>query len=265
MRRGTLFWGVLLILAGALFLLSTLNIITVDVWGLLWPVFLVALGIWILFGTVLGRRAVEAEHAVVPQEGAARARLRVNHGAGRMRVFAGAGSGNLVEGDFGGGLELHTRRQGDLLDVEMSVPVQFIPFGPWNWGPHGLDWSFGVNREVPLSLTIHSGAGEAQLDLSDLLVSELRLQTGASSTVIQLPTNAGHTRVEVEAGAASVRIMVPSGVAARIHSQSGLSSITIDTRRFPRQGDIYQSPEYETAANRVDLEIKTGVGSVDVR
>jgi hypothetical protein len=265
MRRGTLFWGTILILAGILFLLSNLNIITVDVWGLLWPIFLVALGVWILFGTVLGRRAAEAEHANIPLEGAARARLRVNHGAGRIQLSPGTSDGDLVEGDFVGGLDLRTRREGDLLNVEMSIPVQFFPFGPWNWGPHGLDWNFAVNRDVPIVLHINTGAGEANLDLSELQVSELRLQTGASSSYITLPAHAGHTRADVEAGAASVRLTVPTGVAGRIRNRSGLSSVSIDTQRFPRQGDIYQSPDYDRAANKVDVEIKTGVGSVDIR
>jgi hypothetical protein len=80
-----------------------------------------------------------------------------------------------------------------------------------------------------------------------------------------MPANAGHTRVDVEAGAASVRVTIPSGVAARIRNRSGLSSVNIDSMRFPRQGDIYISSDYETAANKLDLEIRTGVGSVDVR
>jgi hypothetical protein len=30
-------------------------------------------------------------------------------------------------------------------------------------------------------------------------------------------------------------------------------------------GDGYQSADYETAANKADLNIETGVGSIDVR
>jgi hypothetical protein len=254
-----------LILLGLVFLLDNLGILPVNAWQLMWPLFLVALGIWILFGTVLGRRATQAEHASVALEGAGRARIRINHGAGRLRIASGAGAGNLLEGDFSGGLDLKTRREGDLLDVNMSVPMQFFPFGPWNWGPNGLDWTFGLNQEIPFSLNINTGAGEANMDLADLRVSELRIQTGASSSSIVMPANAGHTRVDVEAGAASVRFTIPSGVAARIRNRSGLSSVNIDSMRFPRQGDIYISSDYETAANKLDLEIRTGVGSVDVR
>ncbi len=265
MRRNTLFWGTVLILAGLVFLLDNLGILPINAWQIIWPIFLVALGLWILFGTLLGRRGVETEHANVPLEGAARARIRVNHGAGHLQISSGAGEGYLVEGDFGGGLDLDTRRDGDLLDVKMSVPVQFFPFGPWNWGPRGLDWRFAVKRDTPISLNINSGASEADIDLSDLRVTDLRLSTGASSSRITMPASAGQTRAAVEAGAASVRVTIPSGVAARILNRSGLSSLNIDTNRFPRQGDTYQSPDYNTAQNRVDLEFRTGVGSIDVR
>jgi hypothetical protein len=137
---------------------------------------------------------------------------------------------------------------------------------PWHWGRGGpLDWSFGLNGEVPLSLDLQTGASDARLDLSDLRVSDLRLQTGASATRLTLPANAGQTRAEVHSGAASVSIRVPEGVAARIRIKSGMAGIAVDRGRFPRTGDTYQSPDYETAPNRVDLYVETGVGSVDVR
>ncbi len=264
MGRGTMFWGAILILLGLLFLLNNLGILAVNVWALLWPIFLVALGIWILFGTVLGRRGAMGEHVAIPLEGVGRARLRLEHGAGRLRIYSGAG-GNLVEGEFVGGLNLRTRRDGDTLNVDMRVPPQFFPFGLWNWGPHGLEWSFGIHPEIPVALNINTGAGEADIDLRDLQVTELGLHTGASSSRITLPANAGHTRVEVEAGAAAVYLALPEGVAARIRDRSGLSNVAIDTARFPRQGEFYLSPDYADAANKVEVEIRTGVGSVDVR
>ncbi len=158
--------------------------------------------------------------------------MDINHGAGRLRISSGAAAGDLLEGDFHGGLEVRTDRKGDLLHAKLSVPVRFFPFGPWDWGRYGLDWSLVINREIPYSLGIHTGAIESTLDLGDLLVNELRLQTGASSTSIVLPMNAGHTQAVLEAGAASIRIKVPSGVAARIFNRSGLSSVNIEYNSF---------------------------------
>jgi hypothetical protein len=44
-----------------------------------------------------------------------------------------------------------------------------------------------------------------------------------------------------------------------------LSEISVDQNRFPRTGNGYQSADYDTAANKVDILIETGVGSVKVK
>jgi len=62
-----------------------------------------------------------------------------------------------------------------------------------------------------------------------------------------------------------VRVNVPSNVALKMRATSGLGSINVDRQRFPRHGSYYQSDDYENAANKVELEIESGVGSVDVR
>jgi hypothetical protein len=98
-----------------------------------------------------------------------------------------------------------------------------------------------------------------------LIVTELDLETGASSTDVRLPENAGTTRVKAESGAASLNFVVPAGVSARIRTSAGLASIEIDELRFPRRGNYYESPDYDTAINRVEMELEAGIASVTVR
>ena len=138
-----------------------------------------------------------------------------------------------------------------------------LPF-PWLWGEGRRDWSLGLNGAIPLSLEFKTGASEARLDFSGLRVTDLRLETGASDTRLTLPAEAGQTRVRLQAGAASVEVQVPEGVAARVKIRGGLYSANVDIARFPKSGEANQSPDYETAHNRVDLEIETGAGSVKV-
>jgi hypothetical protein len=261
MKRGSIFWGIILVLAGILFLLSNLGFLKVNVWNLIWPLFLIALGLAFLWGTVF-RTSSSGEHVNIPLEGAERAHLRVRHGAGRLSIQSGAQAGDLVEGYFGGGLDYRTRHSGDELDVEMSVPTQFFPFV---WGPgYNLDWSFQLSHNVPINLSVEGGANEAVIDLTDLRVDNLTLKSGASSTQITMPANAGMTHTRIETGAASVKVHVPDGVAARIRAQGGLASIQIDTSRFPQQDDIYKSVDYDAANNRIDFDIQLGVGSVQI-
>jgi predicted membrane protein len=127
-----------------------------------------------------------------------------------------------------------------------------------------LDWDFNLNPSVPLILRLETGASESRLSLTDLQVRELHLKTGASSTTIDLPASAGFTRVTVESGAASVKIRVPQSVAAAIQVKSALAGIRVDTSRFPRAGAGYASTDYAEAANKVDIYVETGVGSVEI-
>lgn len=269
-RRSTLILGIAIILIGILSLLRAVDVISISVGGLIGAVVLVGIGVAILWSIVAKPQMaeVEVEEAVISLEGATSASVRVSHGAGRLVVDASAGPGELASGTFGGGLDTRTKRDGDKLDVRMRLPSGQFPTVvlPWNWGRgRGLDWTFGLNPEVPLSLRFDTGASDMRLDLSELKVSRLRLSTGASSMVLTLPANAGHTRVDVESGVASLKILVPEGVAARIRVGGGLSSTTVDRSRFPRTGGVYQSEDYESAANRAEIRVSTGVGSVSVR
>lgn len=261
MRRSTLFWGVVLILIGIALLAG--NLFEIDIWDILWPALLILFGIWVLFGAFFrGRRA--EENITVPLDGAIYGRVQINHGAGRLQLRSGSGFDDLLNGTFGGGLDYKHRKLGETVEVDLSVPMNIWPFG---WSPgDGLTWDVRLNNQVPLMLNLNTGAGEVRADLSDLKVTDLTLKTGASSSEIVFPANAGMTRAKIESGAASVDIRIPHNVAARIHASGGLSSIDVDGGRFTSQGgNVYLSPEYESAQNKVELVVTMGVGSVTIR
>lgn len=263
MRRGEWFVGLVLIVVGVFAMIGQL--FHVDVWKLVLPSLVILFGLWILLGTFLGRRAGPDEQVAIPLEGASRAELRLRHGAGRLNISGGAGAGELVAGTFGGGVDHSTRREGETLAVEMRTPPDIFLYFPF-WGRReGLEWTLKLNEGLPLSLRLDTGASDAHLDLTDLQVTDLRISTGASSTDLRLPTKAGHTRVKIEAGVASVKVQVPTGVAARITARGGLTDVRVDKNRFPAVGGAYQSPDYEAAANRVEIHIQAGVGSISVR
>lgn len=150
------------------------------------------------------------------------------------------------------------------MKVKLSVPSRSGFIFPWRWSPGALDWTVQLNEDVPLSLDFETGASRSEVDLTDLKVTEVKIETGASATTMTLSARAGFTKVAVEAGAAAMDLRVPGGVAARIVSKGGLSSVRVDQARFPGTGTRFESPDYATAANRVEIELETGVGSVSV-
>jgi hypothetical protein len=121
-----------------------------------------------------------------------------------------------------------------------------------------------LTNAIPLSLDIDVGAAEARYDLSNLYVTDLKLETGASETELTLPASAGFTRARIKAGAAEVRVRVPEGVAARIKATGGLADIQVDSSRFPRQGDVYRSASYDSAEHKVEIDAEAGVGALKI-
>ena len=268
MRSSRVFWAVLLVLLGLLLLASNLGFISLNIWSLFWPAFLILLGVWFLIGTTRGTSELVMEEGSVDLDGAARAVVVVKHGAGMLEINGGAESGKLVSGTFANGLDPRVKKVGDALDVVLQparVPFPEVIF-PWNWiSGKGFHWDCGFTTEIPLDLVFEIGAVDARLDLTDVQVKNLALKTGASSTNLKLPAKAGMTHVKVEAGAASVEITVPEGVAARVEASAGLASVDVDQARFPKQNGIYQSGDYASAENKVDIRIETGLGSIDIR
>jgi hypothetical protein len=262
-RSGAAFWALVLITIGVIFLLQNLGILSRNVWGTVWPVFLILFGLWVLLGNFATRGGVASSTKAIPLDGAREARLSVNHGAGLLRIASSSDPGTLVHNTFDGELRHSVRRDGDRLDVWLSQEHDWwFWMWPGNWSGRN-DWQMTINRDVPLRLDIHTGASRADLDLSELKVTDLRVDTGASTIDLTVPAS-GHSAAHIKAGAATVRVRVPAGVAARVRSTVGMGAVNIDSGRFPYQGNVYQSPDYETATNRVELSFEGGAATFNV-
>jgi len=267
MRTNRMFWAILMVGLGFLFLANNLGLMSVNVWGLIWPVFLILLGISFLLGKTQGSGETVLEPGSVDLEGAERATVTIKHGAGKLIVNSSAERGTLASGTFAHGLKTRVIRDGNQLQVVMQPKRPIFPDGifPWNWTYRGgYQWDFGFTKNIPLNLIFEIGAVDANLDLSSLLVKDLVLKTGASSTNLTLPAAAGLTQVKIEAGVATVNIRVPESVAARIKTEVGLAAVSVNQSRFPKLNGYYQSADYESAENKADIRIETGLGSIEI-
>ena len=128
-----------------------------------------------------------------------------------------------------------------------------------------LRWDVEVSPDIAeIILNIEGGAADMDLRLTELSIKTLDMDIGGADVDIALPANAGHTQVYIDAGAADIDIAVPDGVAALINSDSGLISLDVDTSRFPKTGGVWQSSDYKTANNRVEINIDAGASSVSI-
>jgi hypothetical protein len=256
-----LFWGIVLILLGAVLGLQAAGLISGSVWGYIWAVFLIFLGIWVISSRYYHPKFEEGKQITVARKDAKQAEISFEFGAASLVVTGGASPDMVLEGLSGTTLDLKTEYFSDKVVVRVNAGPSFIPF----LGPDGWSWQFRLNNDLPMTLNMQSGASSIDLDLSELKVTDLRVETGASSSKIVLPAKAGRTVMVIEGGAASFDIHVPDGVAARVRIMEGASSLRVDEKRFPiTSTGHYQSLDYDTAENSVEMTLEAGAASFNI-
>ena len=296
-------FALLLVVAGVVLLLQNLDVIGwgfwLEIWRF-WPVLLVAIGVNLMLGRRLPWLATAIVAALIcgSAVGAAllaeserdtvvartskvlgetnRLDMAVDIGFGSLTIDSlPSDSPNLVEWSLEapcGGAATSFNRHGDAatLDVTMD-PGSFA----CQWG---VDWRVSLSRVPDVYIDIDTGASSIELDLTDLRVPVLNVNAGAASVFIRMPADAGPAEAVISAGASSIDVRIPDGVPARILNDSALSSLDVSSRfqslrgTFPEgqtvmrrdPGEIFQSPGYREAENRVSIELNVGVSSVSV-
>ena len=303
-RRGV-FWPLLLIALGLIFLLQNFGFVSGISWlavAGLWPLLLVLIGLDIAFAprwplpTLVVEVAVIAaglalvayspnlapgifvfgdgdgsgeSDVTVPRGDATQLTLTLNGGATRSYHVSG-GATALVEA-HSTSPDLRVRTSGT---TRASVRVDQV-------SPNGFprpvavgDIQIRVASDVPTSLVINVGAGDFDIDLSDVGVTDARVNVGASSMRFVLPKPSGNVDIRMNGGASNISVVVPDGVEARISTTGGLLSLRSDNPRLGNGdtargvfagGTTVETSGYAAAQNRVTLTISAGASSIVVR
>ena len=298
-QRGFGFAGAL-ILVGVAALLWNFNVLPDRflhaAWSL-WPVALVAVGMGLVltrvrvwlgslaflviltagFGTAWGLAAagegpvIHREAIAVNTGNATAARLELQVAAGTLTLDAEAPPDLLLAG------ELESRSTGDTYSISEAqrpggrsvIRLNNAAGREYSIFPGQApseEWTLHLTPHIPTEIRVDAGAAEIDLDLRNLDLQRLEIKAGAADIDVVMPAAAGKTEASIDVGAASLRITVPEGVAARIVVDAGLSSIQVDEGRFAQlKGDVYTSPDFARAANRLDITIDAGASHVEIR
>lgn len=298
-QRGFGFGGAL-ILVGIVALLWNFDVLPDRFWPAawsLWPVALVAVGAGLAlsrvrawlgstaflvvlvagFGAAWGLAATDQGSALhrktiaVNLGEATEARLELHVGAGSLTLDADAPRDLLLAG------ELESRTVGDAYSISTShnaggrsvIRLRNAPGWEFSFLPGQApseEWTLHLTPDIPTEIRVEAGAADIDLDLRDLSLRSLEIEAGAADVNVTMPAAGGKTEASIEVGAASLRITVPDGVAARIEVDAGLSSVQINEDRFPQASDdVYISPGFDRAANRIDISIDAGASHVEIR
>ena len=135
---------------------------------------------------------------------------------------------------------------------------------PWSACNGATTWQIHLNRRVPSAVNAHSNGGNIKLDLNGMPVTCITASTGGGNVEIILPDPASDLRVTAKSGAGNVIVQIPGGTAARVHATTGLGKLTVSPQFLKIDKDLYQSPDYDQAAKKIEMIINSGAGNVVV-
>jgi hypothetical protein len=112
----------------------------------------------------------------------------------------------------------------------------------------------------------HAGQAQRAAEQGELELRSLEIKGGASETVLTLPHPPGTATLRVLGGASELTIHRPEGIAARILVRDGTSNLAFDEQHFEAIGGEtrWQSPDYDGAADRYDMEVSGGANGLTV-
>ncbi len=197
---------------------------------------------------------------------ASRAEIELNTSVGRLEINAN-NTGLLMDGTLEISSNERLERQDELRNGIQFVRLAAVTTGanillPNFMGELDSSWQLGLSKNLPLELQIKTGVGISNLDLTELKVVNLTVQSGVGSMTVHLPM-AGRITARIEGGVGEIKVFVPRGMAARIRASSGIGAISV-LGDYQRDGDVYTSSNYGTASNRLELEVKGGIGAISI-
>jgi len=257
-------WPILLIAAGLEIILNRFS-----VWGSLLALVLtvvVLAGVLWLLGPDIGTRQVVTGEEVRQALGeASQAKVVIEPGVGSLHIEALSESANLVEGAVGAGRGQRVKRHFAVVGRMATFTLQSegATGGPFFWWGDQPGWELGLAPEVPLELKVDLGAGQADIDLTGLTVDDLEVSMGIGQATVTLPDE-GRFYAKIEGAIGETVVVIPAGMAVRVRVGTGLAVSDLPNS-YQQQDDVYTSPDYASADDRVDLEVDQAIGMITIR
>lgn len=220
----------------------------------------------------------------VARQDASHVEVDLRMGAGQLNVAAG--SGELLEAEFTFNVDAWepvveydvSDGRGQLTVSQPELEGIGIPDNDVRY-----QWDLRFNEATPLTMEVDLGAGENNLDLADLNLRTLRMNTGAGAVDVNLGGTLESLRMEtgvgeinlnlahsweqdlearISGGVGSLTVLLPSDVGARVTVRQGIGSV--DATGLTESGNTYTNDAYGESDVTLDITIEGGIGDVSL-
>jgi hypothetical protein len=290
-----IFWGVILITIGTLFILKNLDVVYFSwrtVWRL-WPVVLILWGIAIIpvkswiklslsvltiifaftffsnryphsgefrFHKNIQEEEWEDQHINVPYDSTlTEASLIFDAAAGNFKIRNS--TEELLEFDKSGALGNYSLTSEDgenskLVKIKLENTIV-------NLGKKSDRVEMKINKDPVWNMNLDIGAASFNLDLRDFKMKKIDIDGGAASIKLKVGDLYPDTEIKIDAGASSIRISIPESSGCRIKTSTVLSSKSF--RGFNKtKSHTYETDNYEDAEKKIYIELDAAVSSLNI-
>jgi hypothetical protein len=259
----SLFWPILLIGVGVVWLLGNLGYIpmpSLRVLLRLWPLILIVIGLDIIFGRrspiiggLIGLGAVALVIALLllapslgldalgpsgelqtltfsePLGSATSARITLDLERYPTTIEALSASDLLIDAELDTYTDVKFSARGTREKSVSLEPVTDYGFDfDWtDWDTIGTQWEIGLSPDVPIDLMVDIGSGSATIDLMYLEISDLEVDGGSGSANLTLPESSSLYSANFDGGSGSFDIEFESGAEVRAEMDVGSGSFDI--------------------------------------
>jgi hypothetical protein len=257
----SLFWPILLIGVGVVWLMANLDLIPTPSLRLLirmWPLFLIVGGLDILFGRrspviggLIGLGAVALVVALLyfaptldigtggdlktltfsePVGAATSANIDLDLERYPTTIKALSASNLLIDAELDTYTDVSFSARGDQKKTVSLAPIEDYTFD-LDWIDEiarDARWEIGLSPEVPLDLVIDIGSGSVTLDFLDLDLTDLMVDGGSGSVKLALPSSVSKYDMEIDGGSGSFDIEIEAGADIDAIMDVGSGSFTIE-------------------------------------
>lgn len=194
--------------------------------------------------------------------------------AGEVDVYLEQGSGDMTV-DGGAAKLMEATFKYNIKQWEPDVTYKEVQ-GTWNLSviqPNTdlnvatgakNSWDVSLLEGVPMDLAINLGAGNADLVLGSLDLTDLDVNVGAGDLDLDLRGYDGdNITVYINCGAGGADLKVPEGIGVRILPILGVGSVS--ATGFTMVGNEYHNSAYDVAQPHIVVHANLGVGDLVVQ
>jgi hypothetical protein len=202
------------------------------------------------------------EQQSIEVAGAQSARIELTMGAGELRVESGATK--LVDAEFTYNVErLKPTVEQHTSGTETAVTISQGQSASFNFGNVVSRWDLRLNNDVPIDVVAKLGAGEAHLNLGDLILRRLDIGIGAGEVQLDLRgTPKRSYNVDIKGGVGQTTVNLPRTVGISATAAGGLGSIAMNG--LEKRGERWINAGHESDPVQITIDVRGGIGEIQV-